>query len=659
MGHQPPFDVIVFSGGGYQAFYLLKEPVPAINLAKVEAVNKRLEKALAGATQCWDVSHIMRLPGTINMPNKVKRDNGRVPALAELVAVPGNWERRYTFADLQAAANEWGDDEPGPKPSPDASFIDNLPISDRMKDLIRGRDDPDHPYPSRSERVMAVMVAMVAAGCTEDTIRAVFLDPQYPISAHVLEKRNFARQLHKARQAVLDPDVRELNKTYAVVMVGGRAAIMREGLSSLGRREFCLFTVDAIKTWFANRFAVRTVTQQDGTEQHVREPLAKHWLNHPLRRQYEGLIFAPKRSVPGYYNLWQGFAVEPRAGDCSKFLAHIRDNICRGDEALYNWVIGWLAEIFQHPAKKSGSSLAIRGKQGIGKTKVGEVIGQLLGAHYVIVSDPRYITGRFNSHLISCLLLHADEAFWAGDKAAEGKLKDLVTGTEHFIEFKGKEPVPVANFVRLLVTGNPDWLVPAGLEERRFAVVDAGADHMQDYPYFKAIDQEMDNGGREALLHHLLNYDLSTVNLRLIPKTAALLDQKFASLSPEQGWWLDLLRAGRLPDGVVKGQPNETPSVLLFDRYIRHANMTGARHRGLEVQLGKFLIKVVGVGLLRRRNRTYVGPYGLKEQGTVYTFPPLALCRDKFTALVNQEIDWGPVTEWLPPPEPDPRYGRP
>ena len=30
------------------------------------------------------------------------------------------------------------------------------------------------------------------------------------------------------------------------------------------------------------------------------------------------------------------------------------------------------------------------------------------------------------------------------------------------------------NYVRLFVTGYPDWLVPAGFEERRFAVLDIG-----------------------------------------------------------------------------------------------------------------------------------------------------------------------------------------
>jgi hypothetical protein len=636
MGHQPPFDVIVFSGGGYQAFYLLKEPVPAVNLAKVEVVNKRLEKALAGATQCWDVSHIMRLPGTINMPNKGKRDNGRVPALAELVAVPGDWERRYTFADLQAAAEDWGDDEPAPEPpKPGASFIDTLPISDRMRDLIRGIDDPKHPYPSRSERVMAVMVAMVGAGCIEDTIRAVFLDPQYPISAHVLEKRNFARQLHKARQAVLDPDVRELNKTYAVVLVGGRAAIIKE----VGNPELCLISTEAFHTWFGNRIVM------EGKKQVT---LAKHWLNHPLRRQYEGIVFAPKREVPDHYNLWRGFAVEPKAGDCGLFLDHIRDVACCGIDAHYHWVMTWLAQIVQHPDVKMGTSVVFRGKRGTGKTIIGEIIRPLLGPHYYRVAEPRYITGQFNSHLIACLLLHADEGFWAGDHQAESKLKDLITSDEQMIEFKNKEPIRVRNYVRLLVTGNANWIVPAGMEERRFAVFDMADTHQEDHAYFGAMLKQMEHGGYAALLHHLLHYDCSGINLRTIPKTGALLDQKLASLSPENGWWADVLRSGRLPHGC--GVPNMTPSSLLFDSYVQHANKTGVRRRAIETQIGMYLIRIVGADLLKTK-ATYRNYKGYDEVGTVYTLPPLAQCRARFAAELHQEIEWGSVTDWLPAPQ--------
>jgi hypothetical protein len=57
-----------------------------------------------------------------------------------------------------------------------------------MKDLIRGIDDPEHVYPSRSEQVMAVLVAMAAAGCTDDQMADVMLDKGLPIGEHVREQ---------------------------------------------------------------------------------------------------------------------------------------------------------------------------------------------------------------------------------------------------------------------------------------------------------------------------------------------------------------------------------------------------------------------------------------------------------------------------------------
>ena len=153
--------------------------------------------------------------------------------------------------------------------------------------------------------------------------------------------------------------------------------------------------------------------------------------------------------------------------------------------------------------------------------------------------------------MASLLVLHADEAFWAGDKASVGTLNDLVSGTEHMLEYKGVDQIRIKNHIRLFVTGNPDWMVPAGFKERRWAIFDMGEDHMQDNAYFAAIDHEMNNGGREALLHYLLNFDLSQVDLRVIPKTAALLDQQIESMTPEQAWWFETLMQGVLPPAAA------------------------------------------------------------------------------------------------------------
>ena len=428
----------------------------------------------------------------------------------------------------------------------------------------------------------------------------------------------------RARDGV-NAAIERLNQTHALVIVGDKTAVMKtsteEGVQ--------LLTVAAFTTWFDNEFVYY------GTR---REPLGRYWLSHPKRRQFEGLVFEPNRVVRNHFNLWQGFAVVPRPGDCSKFLAHMRENICQENESIYKWVMGWFAQIFQHPEDKQDTSLVIRGKQGVGKSKVGEVMGSLLGRHSLCVAEPRYVTGRFNAHMAQLLMLHADEAFWAGDRSAEGKLKDMISGKRHPIEFKGKEAFWVANYMRLFITGNPDWMVPAGWEERRFCVLDAGEKHMKDHPYFAAIDEEMNNGGREALLHHFLNFDLSGINLRETPKTNALLDQKVASFSVEQDWWFDVLHRGELPK-LENGC--ECLKLELHASYLRRMEKVGRRGspRATETKLGMFLSKVVGPGLdknVRDDKRRYL-----------YRFPPLKECRERFAKLTQSTIAWeDPDADW-------------
>src|SRR5262249_47330144 len=142
--------------------------------------------------------------------------------------------------------------------------------------------------------------------------------------------------------------------------------------------------------------------------------------------------------------------------------------------------------------------------------------------------------------------------FWAGDKQAEGTLKGLVTEDTNNIELKGKDTFTVKNFIRLIIASNNEWVVPAGPSERRFCVMDVQPHHKQDHAYFGAIQEDMDSGGREALMHFLLNYDLTGVNLRAIPKTAALQDQKIRSMDVIERWWFDVLKRGYIKLSMIE-----------------------------------------------------------------------------------------------------------
>ena len=213
--------------------------------------------------------------------------------------------------------------------------------------------------------------------------------------------------------------------------------------------------------------------------------------------------------------MWGGFAVKPKpkSRGYSNFDDHLLNNVCRGNRDIYRWLFGFFAHMVQRPRERIGVALVMRGKMGSGKTKVGEIFGSLLPRHYCLVDDPRYVIGQFNAHMGNCLLLQADEAVWAGDKAAEGRLKGLVTSPFQQIEAKGVDPIRLKNYVRLIMTSNEDWVVPAGKDERRFCVLDVDPRCAQNHDYFREMDEQLDDGGREALLADLLAFDLSTVNL--------------------------------------------------------------------------------------------------------------------------------------------------
>ena len=214
---KPEPSLIIDSGGGLQGFWRLDEPlyiggrIPAAEEA--EAYNQQLE-LLLGGDSCHNVDRIMRLPGTINLPNEKKRDAGRRPRLASVVE--DHEERVYSLGDFVAAPARGAATRAGqakvhlegvPPPLPS---LDELPeaVTQRTRMLIVQGDDPDEPgkYGSRSEVTFAVACGMVRGGCSDEQIAAVLLDPEWAISAHTRAQPRSpdyaARQIERAREAV-------------------------------------------------------------------------------------------------------------------------------------------------------------------------------------------------------------------------------------------------------------------------------------------------------------------------------------------------------------------------------------------------------------------------------------------------------------------------
>lgn len=263
----------------------------------------------------------------------------------------------------------------------------------------------------------------------------------------------------------------------------------------------------------------------------------------------------------GQYNLWTGFAVQPRPGDWSRLRDHIRDHLCGGDQEHFHWVMTWLASIFARPGVKVPSSIAVIGEQGTGKSKVFDWVRRAIGCAALKVSAGRHLTGNFNAHLDGKVFLTCEEAFWGGEKAAAGVLKDLITSETLQIEGKFVNVVERPNYVNVVFISNNSWVIPTdGQDARRFLVLTCLPTRKQDAAFFGAIDDQMENGGLEAMVDELTHWNPETVgltwaSLRNPPVTEGLRQQAGMGLHGPAARLVAILESGvlsgREPDGSV------------------------------------------------------------------------------------------------------------
>jgi hypothetical protein len=334
----------------------------------------------------------------------------------------------------------------------------------------------------------------------------------------------------------------EMNSRYCVVNDSGSVLVFRDRYDEImGRRIYDRMTAAAFKLLHKNETAI--VKGEDGATE--KKPVADVWLSHRRRRTYQAVVFDPsEKAGAGVLNLWRGFGFKPQPGDWSKLKAHILDNVCTGDDLHFAYLISWMALLVQKPAEQGQVAIIMRGKRGVGKGILGHILRRIFGQHGMYVSKSKHLVGAFNSHLRDCVLLFADEAFFAGDRAAEGTLKSLITEDTLTIEPKGQNVILCRNRLHIIMASNEDWVVPAGLDERRYFMLDVGEERKQDLAYFAGIMEQMDNGGCAALLHELLNHDVSKFQVRKVPDTDALDDQKKRSLKTEVAWLHEVLARG-------------------------------------------------------------------------------------------------------------------
>ena len=487
----------------------------------------------------------------------------------------------------------------------------------------------------------------------------------WPIGACLREKSNLDRELvrilARGDEFTIDPKLAEMNEKHHVVLHGGKTRVLTWDDDEIytGRKVPVYQTPDDFKAFhskYRHSYQIKTkIKDEKGNEtgetetKTVTKPLGSWWWDQKERRQYEGLTYAPNTDadiVGGKLNLWTGFTVAPVNGRGHVgYFKHLRDNICQGNRAHYNYLIRLMARAVQFPELRGEIGVVLIGKKGIGKNVAIEEFGKLFGTHFWTVTNPEHFTGKFNSHLQHCSILLADECLKPENKVHEQIAKTLVTGQTILIEPKGVNPYQVKNFLHLFICTNSKWAIPATADERRWFILNVGEKHIKDFPYFKKICDDMEAGGRANLLHYLLNLDISKFEFRDVPETDAMLEQQERTRSGiellVEGWCRDGIAPFSHPDKpyviVTSGSDDKIPSG--FDNFIHSKAPDDLRRLG-PTRIKRALAKDWGTKHFHGRVA------GQLVSGI--ELPPLPALRKTFEARCNsgKPISWATANEW-------------
>ncbi len=433
----------------------------------------------------------------------------------------------------------------------------------------------------------------------------------------------------------------ELNQHHALVWIGGELAVLwlKEWDGTMPR----LSRIGHMTQYYRNRLAGKI------------NPF-NAWLESPTRAEYPKIVFEPGvQRTPGAFNLFDGWAQEPREGDCTMLLELLRDVWCAQDEGAFAWVQDWFADLYQNPDRKPGTAIATVSKPGAGKNAVFRYVHKTLGRYCTLLAGSDSILGHFNDHLAGRLLIFGDEAVWPRDKRGAAKLKSYITEPEISVERKHVPRVDIANHARFIFATNDDLAAPTELDDRRYTVLRLAEHRVHDRSFWEAFHRELNGGGPAAFAWHCLNRVKIAADLRKPYDTAALAEQKVLNLDHIGAWWLEMLGS---EDHEMADPERSNAEVIAYLRwsfgtsvltktlhafYLRHAQKMRVQFPASPTELGVALVRRYLPQLAKREARATEKRH-LEVEGRAYCYdmPSLQEAREALERKLGRPMPWPP-----------------
>lgn len=301
-----------------------------------------------------------------------------------------------------------------------------------------------------------------------------------------------------------------------------------------------------------------------GAKAHAKMNVLSAWRRQPQTQEgrLNTLEYIPGAGdIVGHaFNTFKDVSVLAMEGiDTTIFLDHVRDNLCNGNVAYYEYLMKWLAHLVQKPWERPLTGISIIGGQGTGKGIFIDIIARMLGGRRnANTTASAKDTKSFNTAVGSKLLVVFDEATFSGDHEQSDFMKKLVTEPFVRIEPKGIDAYEVANYARCFITSNNmESSTPADIGARRWLIIECKND--LDQKVLATLATAIGNNGEDkkgaiknfvnGLMFHLKNLDITDFNPQLLPEQTTGMQTKIHNqykTDPVFAFLIEWLRAPEL-----------------------------------------------------------------------------------------------------------------
>jgi hypothetical protein len=231
-------------------------------------------------------------------------------------------------------------------------------------------------------------------------------------------------------------------------------------------------------------------------------PFLKHWLDDEKIKTYRDVgVYPPPEICPAdELNLWTDFAILKHTGEyvenkagLAAFKKHVFI-LSGNDEKVADYLIKWLAQMFQFPAVKSRAIVLIS-NEGAGKGRLLHFIASLMGLKKVLetTKPSQFVWGQFNGQMENAFLVNLNEMSLKEAEGAEGWLKGLITDSNMLINEKGIKPYPIISYHRFLTTSNSEHPVKSKKDDRRNLIIRSSDELIGKTDYFDELSTLFDD----------------------------------------------------------------------------------------------------------------------------------------------------------------------